>query len=276
MPALALLTLTPPLATLTLNRPARHNSLIPELLEDLLTAFETVRTQPDIRAVILQANGRSFSTGGDVQGFADHLSPHPQPLSRGERGDLEAYSHQIVGLLNQVILTMLDFPCPIITAVHGIVTGGSLGLVLASDVVLVSEQASFTPYYSVVGFSPDGGWTALLPHLIGQRRTSEILLANQTITAEQAVAWGLANHLVPADQLHADAHALAQKIAAHQPLSLTQTKQLLRSSLGDIETRLNTEKERFVETIMTSETQMSLMMFLNLTQSRKETKSPRF
>ncbi|NUM48670.1 MAG: enoyl-CoA hydratase/isomerase family protein, partial [Anaerolineales bacterium] len=147
MSALVLLTLNPPLAphlaALTLNRPERHNSLIPELLEDLLAAFETLRAQPDIRAVVLQANGRSFSTGGDLQGFADHLLPHPQPLSRGERGvgALEEYSHRIVGLLNQVILTMLDFPLPIITAVHGIVTGGSLGLVLASDVVLVSEGA---------------------------------------------------------------------------------------------------------------------------------------
>ncbi len=246
----ALLTLSAPLATITLNRPERHNSLIPELLEDLLTAFETIRAQPDIRAVMLQANGRSFSTGGDLQGFADHLDT------------LEAYSHRIVGLLNQVILTMLDFPCPIITAVHGIVTGGSLGLVLASDVVLVSEGASFTPYYSVVGFSPDGGWTAILPNLIGLRRTSEILLANQTITAEQAVAWGLANPLVPAETLHADAHTLAEKIASHQPHSILQTKQALRSHLGDVETRLETERERFVQTIMRPETQESMMKFL--------------
>ena len=268
MSALVLLTLAPPLATITLNRPERHNSLIPELLEDLLTAFETVRAEPDIRAVMLQANGRSFSTGGDLQGFADHLSPHPQPLSRGERGALEEYSHRIVGLLNQVILTMLDFPCPIITAVHGIVTGGSLGLVLASDVVLVSEGASFTPYYSVVGFSPDGGWTAMLPNLIGLRRTSEILLANRTITAEQAVAWGLANHLVPAETLHADAHTLAQKIASHQPHSILQTKQALRSHLGDVETRLETERERFVQTIMRPETQESMIRFMNRISSR--------
>ncbi len=278
MSALVLLTLNPPLAphlaALTLNRPERHNSLIPALLEDLLTAFETIRAEPDIRAVVLQANGRSFSTGGDVQGFADHLSSHPgvrfanSPLCYRERGNLEAYSHRIVGLLNQVILTMLDFPCPIITAVHGIVTGGSLGLVLASDVVLVSEGASFTPYYSVVGFSPDGGWTAMLPNLIGLRRTSEILLANRTITAEQAVAWGLANHLVPAETLHADAHTLAQKIASHQPHSILQTKQALRSHLGDVETRLETERERFVQTIMRPETQESMIRFMNRISSR--------
>ncbi len=264
MSALVLLTLNPPLAphlaALTLNRPERHNSLIPELLEDLLTAFATIRAEPDIRAVVLQANGRSFSTGGDLQGFADHLDT------------LEAYSHRIVGLLNQVILTMLDFPYPIITAVHGIVTGGSLGLVLASDVVLVSEGASFTPYYSVVGFSPDGGWTAILPNLIGLRRTSEILLANRTVTAEQAVAWGLANHLVPAETLHADAHTLAQKIVSFQSLSILQTKQALRSHLGDVETRLETERERFVQTIMRPETQEGMIAFLRRGKGGREGK----
>ena len=268
MSALAFFTLAPPLATLTLNRPERHNSLIPALLEDLLTAFETIRAEPDIRAVILEANGRSFSTGGDVQGFADFLPPLP-PWGEGPGvRSLETYSHRIVGLLNQVILTMLDFPIPIITAVHGIVTGGSLGLVLASDVVLVSEGASFTPYYSVVGFSPDGGWTAILPNLIGLRRTSEILLANQTITAEQAVAWGLANHLVPAETLHADAHTLALKIASHQSLSILQTKHNLRAHLGDVETRLETERERFVQTIMRPETQESMMKFLKKREGR--------
>ncbi|MCB9135878.1 MAG: enoyl-CoA hydratase/isomerase family protein [Anaerolineales bacterium] len=255
MSSLVLLSLDPPLAphlaTITLNRPTRHNSLIPELLEDLLAAFEALRATPGIRAVVLQANGRTFSTGGDLQGFANHLAT------------LEEYSTQIVCLLNQVILTMLDFPVPILTAVHGIVTGGSLGFVLASDVVLVSEKASFTPYYSVVGFSPDGGWTALLPHFIGLRRTSEILLNNETITAEQAVAWGLANRLVPAEHLATETLALAHTIATHKPLSLQATKQNLRSHLGDLETHLNTERERFVQTIMQPETQEGMLRFLN-------------
>ena len=122
---------------LTLNRPERHNSLIPELLEQLLARIDDVQARPDTRAVILQANGRSFSTGGDVSGFYKHLDT------------LEAYARQIVGLLNQVILSLLNLPVPTLAAVHGIVTGGSLGLVLASDIVLVAPEASFTPYYSV-------------------------------------------------------------------------------------------------------------------------------
>lgn len=244
-----LLELATPIATLTLNRPQRHNSLIPALLEEMLAALETIGAREDIAAVILQANGRSFSTGGDLQGFVDHLE------------SIADYAHTLVGLLNRVILALLDLPAPIIAAVHGTVTGGSLGLILASDIVLVTPQASFTPYYSVVGFSPDGGWTALLPALIGLRRASEILLANRTITAEQAVAWGLANRLIPNERLLADVRALAQQIAVHQPTSVRQTKRLLRAQLGEVENSLEAERKRFIETIRLPETQQSMRQF---------------
>ncbi|HZY43028.1 MAG TPA: enoyl-CoA hydratase/isomerase family protein, partial [Anaerolineae bacterium] len=123
------------IATITLNRPERHNSLVPELLNDLLIALTKVA---DARALVLQANGRSFSTGGDVRAFYDH------------RDISELYAREIVGLLNLTIKGLLNFPAPTIAAVNGVVTGGSIGLVLAADIVLVTPQASFTPYYNVV------------------------------------------------------------------------------------------------------------------------------
>ena len=176
-----------PVTVLTLNRAGRHNSLVPQLLEEALAALETFGKDPDVRAVVLQANGRSFSTGGDLGRFHTHLD------------DLASYAGKLVGLLNRVILALVELPMPVVAAVHGIVTGGSLGLVLGCDVVLVAPEASFTPYYSVVGFSPDGGWTAMLPGIIGPQRSAEVLLRNLTISAQQAVNWGLASRLVPAD-----------------------------------------------------------------------------
>jgi enoyl-CoA hydratase/carnithine racemase len=233
---------------LTLNRPGRHNSLVPELLTDLLSALHNLQSDPHIRAVVLQANGRSFSTGGDLQGFYDHL------------GTIDAYAHEIVGLLNQAILAMVDLPVPVVAAVHGLVTGGSLGLVLASDIVLVAPEASFTPYYSLVGFSPDGGWTAWLPQIIGTRRTAQVLLQNDTIHAEQAVTWGLANQLVPGEQLQAQALSIARDIAAKQPGSIRQTRKLLRPT--GLDGRLETERRHFVARISTAEAQQSMIAFL--------------
>ena len=79
------------ISILTLNRPERHNSLIPEFLEALLARIDDAQARPVLRAIVLQANGRSFSTGGDVVGFYEHLDT------------IESYAHQIVGLLNQAI-----------------------------------------------------------------------------------------------------------------------------------------------------------------------------
>ena len=243
-----------PVAVLTLNRAERHNSLVPEFLVELLGALETLGTQPDVRAVVLQANGRSFSTGGDLRGFYEHLD------------NLEAYAGEIVGLLNRVILAMVELPVPIVAAVHGMVTGGSMGLVLGSDIVLVASEARFTPYYSVVGFSPDGGWTALLPAIIGLKRTGEVLMRNQTITAEQAVAWGLASRIVPADRIREEALSTAQDLAAMKAGSIRHTKATLGPACSDLEARLESERTHFVQQIATDEAREGIEAFL---QQRK-------
>jgi 2-(1,2-epoxy-1,2-dihydrophenyl)acetyl-CoA isomerase len=228
------LQIAPPIASLTLNRPERHNSLIPELLEQFLEALETIRKRADLRAVVLGANGRSFSTGGDIAGFYEHLD------------DLEAYAEEIVGLLNQAILELVELPIPVVAAVHGLVTGGSLGLVLACDVVLVTPQASFAPYYGVVGFSPDGGWTALLPSLIGPKRAAESLMTNRAITAEEAVALGLANRLLRAEELQQEAFNIVHSMAGMKPGTLRSVKRLLGDSYGDLASRLEQERASFV------------------------------
>ena len=208
-----------PVAVLTLNRTERHNSLVPEFLEEMLAALETAGTQPGVRAVVLQANGRSFSTGGDVRGFHEQMD------------DLEAYAGEIVGLLNSVILAMIALPVPII------------------------------------GFSPDGGWTALLPAIIGLKRTGEVLMRNQTITAEQAVAWGLASRIVPSDRICEEALSTAQDLAAMKAGSIGHTKAILGPACSDLEARLEAERTRFVQQITTEEARQGIEAFLRQRQA---------
>ena len=238
------------IAVVTLNRPARHNSLIPELLEELLEITESIGLDETIRAMVLQANGRSFSTGGDAQGFVDHLDR------------IEEYSHHLVGLLNKVILSLIYLPVPIIAAVNGIVTGGSIGIVLACDIVLVSEKASFTPYYSVVGVSPDGGWTALLPSIIGRPRAASVIMLNETIAARQALDWGIACRLVPADQIQKAAIETAETVVGNKPGSIFHTKKLLNLDRQSIESGLEAEREHFVQHIVTLEGKEAFVSFL--------------
>lgn len=245
--SLVLIEQTDSIATLTLNRPERHNSLTPELLNDFLLALYDVA---NARALILRANGRSFSTGGDVRAFYDH------------RADAATYAREIVGLLNQTIEALLKFPAPTIAAVNGLVTGGSIGLVLACDLIIVSPQASFTPYYNVVGFSPDGGWTALLPSVIGYAKAAESLLTNATISAQQAVAWGLANRAVEADRVYDEARAAAESIVPLKINSVRRSIQLLRDHKLAAMPQLQAELQQFVEQIVTPEAQNGMREFL--------------
>lgn len=239
--ALVLLHFEGATAVVTLNRPERHNSLVPALLQTMLDILADVAANESVRAMVLRANGRSFSTGGDALGFMQHAD------------NMEPYAREIVGLLNQVILALIDLPVPVITAVHGIVTGGSLGFILGSDIVLLAPEASFTPFYSDVGPSPDGGWAVLLPLLIGPRRAAEVLYLNETIDAETAVAWGLANSVVAADQIQREALSLAEAIATKKQGSIRHTKQLLHLNRAEIAARLDAELNHFVQQMVTTE-----------------------
>ncbi len=230
-----------PVSVVTLNRPQRHNSLTPAFLRALLRALSQVAADGNVRAVVLRANGRSFSTGGDALGF----------IENGDRA--VDYANEIVGLLNDTVLTLVDLPVPVVTAVHGPVTGGSLGLVLASDIVLVSPETTFTPYYSAVGPSPDGGWATLLPAVIGRQRAAAVLLLNETITAGDAVAWGMAQRVVAADAIHAAALTTAQRIAGMKPGSIAHTRRLLFFDREEIAARLEAERVHFVDHMASGE-----------------------
>jgi 2-(1,2-epoxy-1,2-dihydrophenyl)acetyl-CoA isomerase len=220
------------------------------MLAAFLEKLNSLQDDAELRAVVLQANGRSFSTGGDMRGFVEHIE------------NIETYAEETVGLLNQCIAAMIALPAPIVAAVHGIVTGGSLGFVLASDIVLVSPQTTFQPFYSTVGLSPDGGWATLLQELIGKKRAAEILFLDEPISAEQAVAWGLANRIVPAQNICDEARTIANIIAAKKSGSVRRTKQLLWNAQGDAAARLEQERTEFLQHIVSAEAQNGMCDFL--------------
>lgn len=240
-----------PVARLILNRPQRHNSLIPELLQDLHAALDACAHQDDVGALVLSHAGPSFSTGGDLHAF----------FQQGER--IAPYAREIVGLLNRAILRMTSLEKPIVAAVDGVVTGGALGLALACDIVLVSPAASFTPYYVDVGFSPDGGWTAMLPALIGAARARAVQLSNATISAEQAVEWGMAAKLVPSAEMQAEAMATAHAIAGKKAGSVRATRALLAFDPDTLARALERERELFLELVVSEEARTGMQRFLS-------------
>ena len=249
MRSLVLVSVDDGVATVTLNRPGRHNSLIPEMLSQLLAALDDCSRDADVDIVVLGAAGPSFSTGGDLQGFLDHID------------DIRHYSETLVGLLNRVIIAIHDCRAPVIVVVDGQVTGGALGLVLAADIVLVTERATFCPYYVDVGFSPDGGWTALLPEIIGRKRAAAVQLLNQTVSAEQALDWGLATAYADSGELAAVLAELCDGLRTKNAGSVDNTRRLMRPA--NLESRLDEEKRRFVEQIATDEAIEGMRHFLD-------------
>jgi len=240
-------------ARITLAHSKRHNTLTPPLLSQLLEALNTCQNA-QTQVVILDAEGISFSLGGDVSEFFK--------VPQNKRA---TYAAEIVGLLNQVIISLLKLPVPIIASVQGMVTGGSLGLVLASDIVIASTQASFTPWYTVVGFSPDGGWSKLMGEKIGPSRALEIQLTNRSLQADKALDYGLVHYLTEASKLTSKTEEICQLILNKKKNSLQRTLKLSRPDPKAVAADLQIEYEQFLEQIVTDEAHYGMAEFLKQT-----------
>jgi len=226
------------LATLILARPGMGNALVPELLEDLLAALAKLRADAGVQAVVLRAEGEAFSLGGDMRRFAREFD-----------GDIEAYGAKLVELLNEAILALIDLPQPVLAVVHGHVTGGSLGLVLACDLVVMAQGAVFKSHYLSAGFAPDGGWTALLPRRIGFQRAASALLLNRSMRAEEALACGLITETVISEELETAAARVADRLLRAPANTLRSAKRLLWHDRAEIAAALEAERQAFVAAV---------------------------
>ncbi|WP_422047935.1 enoyl-CoA hydratase/isomerase family protein [Shimia sp.] len=157
----------------------RANALEPAFLADLHRAFDTLEQSGAQRALI--TGGRNFSTGGDVSRFLDAAM----------RGEAEAYAERVVPALQELVIRMLEMPVVIVSALRGATTGGSAGLLFASDLAVAAPDAFMQPYYGVMGFAPDGGWSALLPELIGVGPAQSWLMANHRQGVTELMRLGL-------------------------------------------------------------------------------------
>ena len=238
---------------LYLNRPARHNALIQPVLDELYAAIKLAEAEKPA-ALVLSARGSSFSTGGDIGGFLDHA---------GSQQQLTSYADDLVGSLHDVILSLLAFPAPVLAAVNGPVTGGSTGLVLAADMVALSNTAFIQPYYSEVGFAPDGGWTALLPEKIGTAKALEIQYLNTRISADEAQHFGLATHVCAPFDIEPKIAEWVTGISRR----FAQTHVATRHNVWDdrrrklVKERLDQEKARFLDLIARPETLAGMQEF---------------
>lgn len=247
------LDLSDDVATIVLRNGSKHNCLTRPLLEQLNRCLREVSKREDLCAIVIQAEGRSFSTGGDIKAFYENID------------DIENYSRSIVGLLNQAIMQMLRLSTPIIARVQGPVTGGSFGLVLASDLVVMADSAFIAPYYVDVGFAPDGGWVAMLPDRIGHSRAKEVQFLNRHINADTALGWGLANAVTSRENLDAQVKLWITILQTKVRTSVQATKRGIQNEafLSRCQNALDNELIEFIRLAKTPEAKIGMKKFLN-------------
>ena len=217
-------------ARITLNRPEAANGINPELAAELASAAAACDGNPAVRVVILSANGRFFSAGGDVKAMAK--------MGDGMPAGLKALADD----LHKATSTLARMSAPLVVAVNGVAAGAGFSLAIAGDLVIAGESAGFTMAYSKVGLSPDGSSSYFLPRLVGLRKTQELMLTNRQLTAAEAWEWGLINSVVADADLQAEAEKLAALVASASPESNAAIKGLLLQSFGSgLETQMEIE-----------------------------------
>lgn len=205
-------------ATLTLNRPDRLNSLVPQLYSDLHDALDELRDDDHVRVVIVTGAGKAFCSGADLKQRAEDLAA----------GDLDL-SESIDQRINPLIRRIRTLDKPVIAAVNGVAAGAGANIALACDIVVAARSAKFIQAFSRIGLASDGGGSYLLPRLVGAARARGLLMLAEPLDAEQAEAWGMIWKCVDDTELMDSARAMAGTLAARPPLALAAIKRELNA-----------------------------------------------
>ena len=197
------------IARITLNRPEKRNALSLALMQEVTGCLQEIGSSKDIRAVILAATGKVFSSGHD--------------LSEMTNRSLSDY-RQIFDACVEMMEAIQGIPQPVIAEVHAMATAAGCQLVATCDLVVAAEEATFaTPGVSIGLFCSTP--MVALSRVVGRKRAMEMLLTGKAIDAETAADWGLVNRVVPAAKLSEETVNLAKQITEASPLTIGIGKQ---------------------------------------------------
>jgi 2-(1,2-epoxy-1,2-dihydrophenyl)acetyl-CoA isomerase len=198
---------------ISINRPEVMNSFNAELRSELLLALKKAVLADDIRAIIINGNGRNFSAGADLKDTDDAQKSLEEVLNNEYR--------PIFNLIS-------DINIPVIASVHGSAAGIGLSLALCCDLMIMSDDAFLLAPFTSISLAPDGGMNWFLVHQLGYRKAFQVCIEAERIDAKYCVEYGLANKCVPAEDLFLETLAWARRIAKRAPLSVTATKKIMR------------------------------------------------
>jgi enoyl-CoA hydratase/carnithine racemase len=221
-------------ATITLNRPERLNALTFEVYRELTDAIFALRTEADVRALVITGTGHAFCSGGDVHDIIGEL------FSRDMEG-LLTFTRMTCELVHNI----RALPQPVIASLNGTTAGAGACIALASDIRIASEDARIAFLFVKVGLSgADMGAAYLLPRVVGLTKATELLYTGDFISAQEAERIGLYNRVVRAVQLASVTSDFARRLANGPSFALAKTKEMLNREFNmNLESALECEAQ---------------------------------
>jgi len=236
--------------TLVIDRPAKKNALTDAMYKALADSLEAAHDDPEVRAILLRGEGDMFTSGNDVGEFAAIAMSGQQPQH-----------------VTRFLRALATATKPIVAAVHGRAVGVGVTMLLHCDHIVLSDDAQLTTPFVNLALVPEAASSLLLPARIGHVRAFAMFALGEPVSAQDAVAWGIANRAVPAGELVATAEAFARRLAAQPTGALTATKALMRDSAALL-AQIETENQRFFERLKSAEAREAFMAFARRSASR--------
>ncbi|MBT00731.1 MAG: enoyl-CoA hydratase [Oceanospirillaceae bacterium] len=231
---------------LRLSRPDKKNALTQRMYHTLVEQLELARSEPDVRVVLLTGSGEAFCSGNDI---ADFLNGAQDPSQ--------------MGIIVRFLHTLVDFPKPLLAAVHGDAVGIGTTMLLHCDRVIAADNLKCQMPFVRLGLVPEGGSSLLLPQALGQRQAFELLIEGKPFDAEQAKNCGLVNQIVSRSELEATALESAWGIAALPEEAVQLGKELLKAGQREqLHTVIDREARLFASRLSSREAQQAFTSFL--------------
>ncbi|WP_028811814.1 enoyl-CoA hydratase-related protein [Streptomyces flavidovirens] len=206
------------LATITINRPDAMNAMNTEAKVALRDAVQAAAADPAVRAVLLTAAGRAFCVGQDLK---EHIASLAADRETGTGQTMSTVREHY----NPIVRALTEMPKPVVAGVNGVAAGAGAGFAFAADYRVVADTAAFNTSFAGVALTADSGVSWTLPRLIGRSRAADLLLFPRSISAQEAFDLGIANKLVPAADLAAEAATVARTLAAGPTLAYAALKE---------------------------------------------------
>jgi enoyl-CoA hydratase/carnithine racemase len=229
----------------TLDRPPL-NALSRALLTELGDVAEALADDPTVKAVVVTGAGKALAAGADIAEFGDQRA-----------------AEEISAVFRRALDAVAAIPRPVIAAVHGFALGGGMELALACDLRVAGESARFGQPEILLGIIPGAGGTQRLPRLIGPARAKELVWSGRQVRADEALAIGLVDRVVPADEVVSAALEWAGQLARGAVVAMGLAKRAIDRGLdGSLSDGLSIEADAFVEVFGTKDAAVGVLSFL--------------